>query len=90
MRRDNNSYGGQLPMANKKLIVDGKNYSDIPVWRQSAVLFQDFLYSGCPVQIPFKFLTFNQSSVTIHHIKIFIGMCVNVPFHVWRTTAYGK
>ena len=28
-------------------------------------------------QIPFKFLTLNEGTIAVHHIKILIGMCVN-------------
>lgn len=53
-------------------------YSFIIGYRQSAILFfQRLLYSSCVIQIPFKFLTFNHGSVSIHYIEIFIWMCVN-------------
>jgi excisionase family DNA binding protein len=39
--RDNDSYGGQLPMANKKMIVDEKRYSDIPVWRRYTLTIEE-------------------------------------------------
>lgn len=41
------------------------------------MFFQNFLYSSCAIRIPFKFLIFNQGPVSIHHIEIFSGMCVN-------------
>ena len=39
--RDNESYGGQLPMANKKMNIDGKDYSDIPVWRRYTLTIEE-------------------------------------------------
>lgn len=39
--RGNNSYGGQLPMANKKINVDEKRYSDIPVWRRYTLTIEE-------------------------------------------------
>ena len=37
-KRQNNR---RLPMANKKLNVDGKNYLDIPVWRRYTLTIEE-------------------------------------------------
>ena len=40
-------------------------------------LFERLLYSSGLIQIPLKFLTLNEGTIAVHHIKILIGMCVN-------------
>lgn len=46
--------------------------------RQSAIdFFERQLYSSGLIQILLKFLPFDQSTVSIHHIKILVGMLIN-------------